>query len=347
MCDPLIRIAVIGCGAITERGHLPAVARIPNARVTLLVDRNRNRAEALAHQYAVPYVVEDYTQAWDKADAAVVALPHYLHAPVSIDLLTHGVHVLVEKPMALNAADCDAMIAASQQSGATLAVGIMRRFFASYQFIKSVVIGGNFIGKIKSFDIREGSVYNWPVTSDFFFRKDTAGGGVLIDTGAYTMDMVQWWFGDCNSVEYFDDNMGGIEANCEINLQMSNGIEGYVELSRMRKLRNTAIIQGDKGTIEVALHSPQISLQMRGVNKKIIGQITEEANAISIKGYSLINILTAELENWVQAIQKKQAPCVSGKDGRKSVVLIEECYKVRKSLKLPWFSPNPAEGITR
>ena len=95
--------------------------------------------------------------------------------------------------MALNADECDAMIEAARQSGAILAVGIMRRFLPSYQFVKALIDDG-YLGTINSFDIREGFVYNWPVASDFFFRKETAGGGVLVDTGAYTMDTVQWWF---------------------------------------------------------------------------------------------------------------------------------------------------------
>lgn len=119
------RIAVNGCGAVTERGHLPAAARAEKVQVTLLVDKNRSRAEDLARQYKVPHVAEDYTQIWDKADAAIVALPHYLHAPVSIELLRAGCHVLVEKPMALSSGECDQMLEAARAGNAVLAVGLM------------------------------------------------------------------------------------------------------------------------------------------------------------------------------------------------------------------------------
>ena len=64
------RIAIIGCGAVTERGHLPAAARLPDNPIAVLVDTNRARAEALARQYLVPNVIEDYTQIPGKADAA-------------------------------------------------------------------------------------------------------------------------------------------------------------------------------------------------------------------------------------------------------------------------------------
>ena len=341
--NPRLRIAIIGCGAVAERGHLPAIAKLDGIQVNVLVDKNRSRAEELAWLHNVPHVVEDYTQVWDNADAAIVALPHYLHAPVSIDLLKRGIHVLVEKPMALNVTDCDAMIEAAQQSGATLAVGIMRRFLPSYQFVKALIDTG-FLGKIGSFDMREGLVYNWPVASDFFFRKETAGGGVLIDTGAYTMDAVQYWFGDCKSLDYLDDNMGGVEANCEIHLQMENEVEGYVDLSRTRDLRNTATIRGERGTLEVSLRSSSVSLHPEGLDDAIAGNVLE-AEAIQSKGESLVDLVKVELEDWVEAITEKRQPRVTGEEGRKSVALIEACYKNRRPLELPWLSPKLPEYV--
>ena len=335
-CRP--RIGIIGCGAVTERGHLPATLRLDRGQVVLLVDKNRTRAEQLARRFNVPQVADDYTRGFDKIDAAIVALPHYLHAPVSIDLLKRGIHVLVEKPMALNVAECDAMIEAARQSRATLAVGIMRRFLPSYRFVKAIIDTG-FLGKIDSFDIREGLVYKWPVASDFFFRRETAGGGVLIDTGAYTMDAVQFWFGDCKSLEYFDDNMGGVEANCEIHLEMQNGTRGYIELSRTRDLRNTAIIRGERGTIEVSLQTSRVWVYPKGLDTKVAGNVLE-AQTFTATGESLVDLVKAELEDWIEAILGKTQPRVPGEEGRKSVALIEACYRNRKPLELPWLSPR-------
>jgi len=334
-------IAIIGCGAVTERGHLPAALRLDRGQVTALVDKNRSRAQELAGRFGVPHVATDYTQVFDQVDAAIVALPHYLHAPVSIDFLKRGIHVLVEKPLALNVAECDAMIEAAQQGGATLAVGIMRRFLPSYQFVKALV-GTDFLGRIDSFDIQEGFVYKWPVASDFFFRKETAGGGVLIDAGAYTMDAVQYWFGDYKSLEYLDDNMGGVEANCEIHLQMEDGIRGYIELSRTRDLRNSAIIRGERGAIEVSLHTSRVSIYPNGLDTTVVGSVLE-AQTIASKGESLVDLLKAELEDWIEAIMGKTQPRVPGEEGRKSVALIEACYKNRKPLELPWLLPKLSE----
>jgi predicted dehydrogenase len=340
-----LSLAIIGCGAVTELGHLPAAASSNVAIATILVDKNLARAQQLARQFHIPHVSDDYREVFGKADAAIVALPHYLHAPVSIDLLKQGIHVLVEKPMALNLAECDAMIEAAKQNNAILAVGVVRRFLSYYTFGKTLMDSG-FLGRISSFDIREGSIYGWPVASDFFFRKETAGGGVLIDTGAYTMDMVQWWFGKCRSLEYLDDNMGGVEANCEIRLQMENGAKGYIELSRTRNLRNTIIIQGEKGTVEASLHSPRISIDPRDASTKVVGDVLELKDA-KPKVAPLAELLRMQLEDWIGAITNKTQPRVPGEEGRKSVELIEACYRNRKPLELSWLSPIATEDMKR
>lgn len=61
MSDHILRIAIIGCGAVTELGHLPATSRQAGAEAADLVHKNRSRAEALSRQYGVPHVAEDYT----------------------------------------------------------------------------------------------------------------------------------------------------------------------------------------------------------------------------------------------------------------------------------------------
>src|SRR5262249_57950022 len=99
-------------------------------------------------------------------------------ASVTIDLLRQGVHVLVEKPMAITPDECDAMIAAADASRTVLAVGHLRRFFHSSRFVKRA-LEASLLGRIVSFDAREGSVYNWPAASDFTFRGDARCGGLL------------------------------------------------------------------------------------------------------------------------------------------------------------------------
>src|SRR5262245_15091863 len=118
MPDRPLSLAVVGCGAIAEFAHLPAAAGLDGLRVTALVDRDLGRAEALARRHGVPQAAAEPAQLDARPDAALVALPHHLHGPVSREFLRQGVHVLVEKPMALRLAECDAMIEAAEAAGA-------------------------------------------------------------------------------------------------------------------------------------------------------------------------------------------------------------------------------------
>ena len=78
------------------------------------------------------------------------------------------------------------------------------------------VLDQGLLGDIISFDLRQGVVLNWAVSSDYLLKKDKAGGGVLFDFGPHILDLMLWWFGDYERVEYYDDAAGGIEANCEL-----------------------------------------------------------------------------------------------------------------------------------
>ena len=133
-----IRVAVVGCGAMAETVHLPALGLLPNVRVAAVVDTDLARAGALAQRFGVPVATADYRDAITAVDAAIIAVPHHIHAPITIDFLRGGVHVLVEKPMALNTRECDAMIEAADAANRLLAVGLLRRFNESLRFTKDL-----------------------------------------------------------------------------------------------------------------------------------------------------------------------------------------------------------------
>jgi len=331
------KLAIIGCGAVAN-AHLPVVIESEQADVMAVVDKSLARARELAGQYNVPKAVDDYRKITDEIDAAIVALPHHLHAPISVDLLRQGIHVLIEKPMALTSKECDDMISAARENDTTLAVGQIRRFFSAAGFIKDF-LQNNFLGNIISFDYREGTIYSWPVASDFMFRKE-AGGGVLADTGAHALDTLLLWFGDYEKTEYYDDAVGGVEADCELYLRMQSGVEGKVELSRTRNLRNTCIIEGEHGKLEIDTQfNPVIRLQRKGQDIELSGQAARgDENEDDV-----FTFFRRQFADFINAVRDGKTPFVSGAEGRRVVELIEACYEVRQPLKHPWVYTNLAE----
>ena len=333
-------VAIVGCGAVTELRHLPALRRRQDCTIQALVDTAEERARKLASAYSVSSVFPDYQCLLaQKPELVIVALPNHLHARVCVDLLEAGIHVLVEKPMAMNVDECNLMIQAAERGRATLAVGMMRRFSHAGRFTRWAIESG-LLGKISSFDIRDGGVFDWPLVSDFFFRREAAGGGVLIDTGVHTLDQMLWWLGGVDSFEYYDDSAGGVEAECELHLKLKNGSHGIVELSRTRNLRNTAIIRGEHAEIEVSLHKnalqlryPDSPLICKGLGAPLDRHLPAEQ--------SQIDFIAALHDDFINAVRMQRAPEAPGSAGRQSVALIEACYLNRRELVLPWMTQSP------
>lgn len=330
---PKLRLAVVGCGAVAKIHHLPAIALSERVEAAVLVDADAGRARALAEQFGVPEVATDFRGLPGRVDAAVVALPNSLHAPVSIDLLRRGVHVLVEKPMAMTVRECDEMIAAAEDGHAVLAVGLDFRFFDGSLFVRDLFRDG-LLGEVRRFDMRQGVIPRWPFATDFLLKKETAGGGVLADFGVHVLDLLLWWLGEWADVEYWDDAQGGIESDCEMRLTMRSGAVGTVEISRTRNLRNTCVFEGERARLEVGVWDPdpEIKLILGGSEVHLSGRARREESA----ALSFTDVFVRQIDDFAAAIRERREPFVPGREGRRSQELIEECYARRRFLELPW-----------
>lgn len=324
-----LKLAIIGCGAVTEFSYLPAIARSENIELVSLVDKSLARAHHLMGQCCGEVsVFDDYQQLFGKVDAAIVALPNSLHAPVTIDLLSNGLHVLVEKPMALNGRDCDAMAAAAASNGRVLAVGMARRFCDSSKFVKQV-LQRQLLGTIKSFEMREGKIFDWQVASDATFRKEMAGGGVLMDIGVHALDLLLWWFGDGEVLSYQDDSENGLEANCELRMRFQNGVSGSVELSRTRNLRNSCVIRGESGTLTVeAGFGSKVQLELLGAQDHFSGHVFPP----DCKVQPVERAFREQLDDFAKAVRRGSLPFVPASEGSRALKVIERCYAHRQPL---------------
>src|SRR5512147_2701092 len=137
-----MRVALVGCGAVAERYHLPALLASPAVDLVACVDPALDRARFIAGQIGARHVYASHLELPGVVDAAVVAVPNEFHASVAIDLLNAGVHVLVEKPMARTVAECDRMIAAAASMRAVLAVGHDFRHFPIARFARGCFDSG-------------------------------------------------------------------------------------------------------------------------------------------------------------------------------------------------------------
>lgn len=332
-----VKLAVVGCGAQAELQHLPAIAGSPDVELVALVDTSVERARLLADRFGAPVVLEDYRKLDGLVDAAVIALPNHLHGPVSTELAARGLHVLVEKPMATTSRDCEAMIDAAAGSGAVIAVGLDFRFLRSTRLVKRLLDSG-VCGDVRGVDLRMGNVLppSYVLNSDYLVRKEAAGGGGLIDLGVHAVDLLLWWLGDHEHLEYFDDAAGGVEANSEIHLGFRSGAVGFVEISRVRRLRNTCIIRGTRGILDVGLWTSNGLLRFQPTDEPVIFDAQP-----TMPPEPWAEVFSRQLADFVDAIRARRPAFVSGVDAKRSIDLIEACYAQRRRLPEPWNEPSP------
>lgn len=334
-----VRLAVLGCGAVTQIHHLPAISRSEFVEAAVVVDADAPRAYTLAKRFGVPQVATDWRVVLDRVEAAIVALPNNLHAPVAVELLRRGIHVLLEKPMALSVRECDEIIAAAKAGKAVLAVGLDFRFFDSTWCVKDLLEEG-LLGELRGFDLRLGLISRWPFATDFLLRKESAGGGVLTDWGVHVLDLLLVWLGDWESVDYRDDARAGIESDCEMRLSMRSGIKGTAEISRTRNLRNTCIFEGKRTTLEVGIWDPDPAIALRFASRgRRDVRLTGHAQVGPSTSRTWQDVFVCQVDDFAAAIRAGREPLVPGCEGRRSIELIEACHAARKPLALPWDDP--------
>lgn len=189
-----LRMAFAGTGHIA-RVHARAAQQIDGVDLVAVVNhRSESMAEfaaqfGIARQYAT---VDELLGAGD-IDILIVSTPNYLHAPQTIAALAAGLHVMVEKPMALNALEAERMQRASEESGAKLMVAHCWRFDEEVNWIKSQIDDGKLGTILRTFGY--GVHVNWG-PSGWFAQAQYAGGGALADMGIHAIDVARYFLGD-------------------------------------------------------------------------------------------------------------------------------------------------------
>ncbi|MDQ7033253.1 MAG: NAD-dependent epimerase/dehydratase family protein [Desulfonauticus sp.] len=346
-----LKTALIGCGAIAEQLHLPVLAGHTQIDLVAIVDPNLERASFFAKGYNVPQVFRDVKELdFSQIEGAVIATPPFHHAPCALELMEKGLHVLVEKPMATNYEDALKMVELAEKKGLALAVVFFRRLYPSFRLLKGL-IDAEVYGKVQGFHIEGGSFYNWPAASLGNMKKELAGGGVLMDLGPHFLDFLFQLFGDqYQLLEYQDDALGGIEADCTLKLEFQykgQPVIGKVDFARTRKTRGVFEIECEKAILNF---SPSERFKIKIIPKSNFKlkdfKVDKEKEFIfqaQWKDYpedeSWYKTFAKVYDDWIKAIIEKREPLLSGKSTLPIVKLIEECYQNVKPLKKSWVTP--------
>lgn len=201
MTDKL-RVGIVGCGAIAEKRHVPSFMRLRGSAVVQAVcDKNENVAKEIARKYNIPKTYRDLSDMLlgESLDIVDICTPPQTHAPLAIEALEHGCHVLLEKPMALKVSDCDEMISASLNHKVKLCVIHNQLFCPPLLKAKELVakgVIGDLIGmRILMSDPKDEMI----MRKDYWIHK--LPGGLIGETGPHAVYKSLAFIGKVKSVD--------------------------------------------------------------------------------------------------------------------------------------------------
>jgi predicted dehydrogenase len=249
--------------------HLPSLASHPCARLMAICGRNHERASRLAAKYAIPRVYTDYRLllAQEGLDAVVIATPDHTHCELVMAVLDAGLHVLCEKPLALNACEARAMAERAEQIGVKHMVAFAWRWLPHYRYLYQLVRDG-YIGRCFHAYFSyltgggRGATYSWR-----YDRRYSTG--ALGNLGAHMIDLARLFLGDvvCVSsrsgvfVERPGPDNRPLDAACDafiVSLACDSGVHAILQVGEVfqmgeRYQEQRVYLHGERGTLEAEL----------------------------------------------------------------------------------------------
>ena len=306
-----LRWGLIGCGDIARKRVAPALRDLPNCELFAV-----NRANfAQAGSFAKEFGASKWYSTWQELiadpeiEAVYIATPVDLHAAQAIAAAEAGKHVLSEKPMAINVADCDRMIAACEANKVKLGVAYYRRFYPVISRIKRILTSGE-IGKpilaqinaFESFDPDPAHPRRW------LLEKERSGGGPMFDFGCHRIEVLMNLFGPIKDIRSL---MGNVLYSREVEdtavslFRFETGLQAVLSVTHAVSLSaDTLDIFGSLGSIKtVTLNEGTIYIKNQD------GERAETHPPAS-------NLHQPLIDDFVQAVLDNREPQVDGRQGR-------------------------------
>lgn len=332
-----VRVAILGCGAIATKWHLPTALADPDIRVAALVDAVPEQAGRLRDAHRLDCAVFPAAEeAFPEVDAVINTLPNHLHAPVNMQALRSGVHVYCEKPWAIDAAQMRECRDLAVETGLAFAAAAPWRWVEGRDLLETA-LGSGLLGDIECYDWQNGAAFDWPSASNFYFSKERAGGGVLIDEGVHFVDFLLDLLGPATVVGYRDDDWGsGIEANSSLVMQHEGAhgpVRGELRLSRTYVLENRLQFRGSEATLELDRRDPSVV----SLRRTLGGRALEETLHLpETRRHGRRNPFRLQLADFVASIREGRAPAVDGDEALKTMEIVDRCYGHAERIAEPW-----------
>ena len=325
-----IRIGVIGAGSFTSRRHIPTIIDSPDAQLVALCRRNEEMLHRVAEHFGCDNTFTDYRQMLDavEMDAVLVTTPHALHYEHAKAALEKGLHVMIEKPMAIKADEARELTSIAEGKRLVIVVALNPPFWSHTTYLREAIRSG-VLGEIEGVDI------NWVgnaehvfgltempesmpgVVPPTLFRADPklGGGGHFVDSGSHLISELLWTTGlrVREVCALMDDSEFDMRAN--VNLSMENGavctVSNIGNSKIARRIHNTYF--GSKATIFVDGMPFRITICKPDQEPVIVSPDDMPA-------------APQPVDNLIDAILGRVDPLCSANDGLAVVEVLEAAY---------------------
>jgi UDP-N-acetyl-2-amino-2-deoxyglucuronate dehydrogenase len=326
-----MHVGIIGGGNISQT-HARAAREIPGVSIAAVYGARAEKIARIAAEHGgTPYTNFEKFLAHRPMDFVAIGSPSGLHAEQGIAVAKNGLHVLSEKPLDINTARADALIAATNAAGVKLGVFFQDRFKTDLVRVKNWVEIG-LLGKPTIADARVKWFRPESYYADSRWRGTLAldGGGALINQAIHTADLLLWIFGDVAAVQAVRRTaLHKIEAEDTLvaTLEFVNGAigilqattsvyPGYPRRVELTGSEGTVIIEHDR-LLAADLRNPPADYRSTGDDQNASAS---SATVSDVRGHRAV------LEDFIQAIHDNGTPRCSGAEARRSVALVEAIY---------------------
>lgn len=283
MTNDRLRVGIIGVGMIALMSHIPNLRKTGRAEIVAICRRDPRYLAMAQERLKIPEAYTDWRQMLDRAalDAVVVSTPHHMHTEPTLTALQRGLHVLVQKPMALHSRDAWAMVDAAERAGRVLMVAFGPRFTGKWRTVEQKLREG-VIGQIRQINLAFSSYRRWiweaeaspaegtefvtkvtGMPAEFFsgwqaWHRDPAqmGGGMFADMGPHIVDLALWLAGAPPVEVTAFSEAAGVPVECFMSVQarLADGTllsltSADIPMPSILESKQHLMIAGDRGLL--------------------------------------------------------------------------------------------------
>ena len=363
-------ISIAGCGKVAHL-HAKAIMNIPGARLSGVWSRSRESADRFASQYN--------TKAWsgikemvyeNQTDLVIVCTPHPFHRQPATEAASAGANVLVEKPLAADLRDCDAIIEACRENDVKLGVISQRRWYSPVLRVRNAIdegkIGNPALASVTMLGWRDKAYYE---ADEWRGKWDLEGGGVLVNQSPHQLDLMLWFMGDVEEVYGLWRNINHpyieVEDTALAIVKFRSGALGNIIVSNSQKpgIYGKVHIHGDNGA-SVGVQTDGGAMFIAGMTgvaeppvndlwtvpgeERLLGLWVAEDTEIFNSCDPTVYYMQCQIEDYIKALENNTDPLVTGEAGRKTVELFTAIYLSTRDnlpLKFPLQQETGFDGI--